>query len=330
MSLDQSIAARIVELIHAEGMDVGSHLPAQMLADRLRVSRSPVNESLEVLHRKGLLRHEPRRGYFVAKPVQGFARDTVGKLGLGKPDTVARAYFRIAEDRLRGALPDEFNEALLRKRYKLSAAEAAAVLARIAQEGWAEKKPGYGWAFSAMLTTPDALLQAYRMRLALEPAALPRARIQAGAPGDRGVPCRRAPPARGRHRHRHRRAAARPRRAFPRSARRGERQPPLHRRDPARQSPAAPALLPLHARPLALQGSIATSTFRYSTWWSAAATKKPPGRYASTFPAPFATSRRSAHPQTLNPLKGDKVKRPCKSSRRWPSRPPQSLPMRNR
>ena len=172
MSLDQSIAARIVELIHAEGMEVGCHLPAQLLADRLRVSRSPVNQSLAVLHRKGLLRHEPRRGYFLARPVQGLARDTVGRLGLARPDAAARAYYRIAEDRLRGALPDEFNEALLRKRYKLGAAEAAALLARIAHEGWAEKKPGYGWAFSAMLTTPDALLQAYRMRLALEPAAL--------------------------------------------------------------------------------------------------------------------------------------------------------------
>ncbi|MDB5884718.1 MAG: transcriptional regulator, GntR family, partial [Polaromonas sp.] len=37
---------------------------------------------------------------------------------------------------------------------------------------WAEKKPGYGWVFSSMLTTPDTLLQSYRLRLALEPAAL--------------------------------------------------------------------------------------------------------------------------------------------------------------
>jgi DNA-binding GntR family transcriptional regulator len=46
------------------------------------------------------------------------------------------------------------------------------VLGRIAKEGWAERKPGYGWTFSAMLTTPDSLLQSYRLRLALEPAAL--------------------------------------------------------------------------------------------------------------------------------------------------------------
>src|SRR5256885_8984978 len=43
---------------------------------------------------------------------------------------------------------------------------------RISQEGWIERKPGYGWTFAAMLTTPDSLLQSYRLRMALEPAAL--------------------------------------------------------------------------------------------------------------------------------------------------------------
>ncbi|MCK3261901.1 FCD domain-containing protein, partial [Escherichia coli] len=33
-------------------------------------------------------------------------------------------------------------------------------------------RPGYGWEFSSMMTTPDSLLQSYRLRLALEPAAL--------------------------------------------------------------------------------------------------------------------------------------------------------------
>jgi DNA-binding GntR family transcriptional regulator len=46
------------------------------------------------------------------------------------------------------------------------------LLHRIAQEGWAERNPTYGWTFTAMLTTPDSLLQSYRLRLALEPAAL--------------------------------------------------------------------------------------------------------------------------------------------------------------
>jgi DNA-binding GntR family transcriptional regulator len=172
MSLDQSIAARIVELIQSERLEPGSHLPAQMLADRLRVSRSPVNESLALLKRKGLLRHEANRGYFLARPVDEAVQQEAGRLGLTKPDLVSRVYFRIAEDRLRGDLPDEFTETMLRKRYKLTDGQLSGVLSRMAQEGWAEKKPGYGWVFSAALTTPDALLQSYRMRLALEPAAL--------------------------------------------------------------------------------------------------------------------------------------------------------------
>ena len=46
------------------------------------------------------------------------------------------------------------------------------MLDRIGAEGWIERRPGYGWEFSAMMRTPDALLQSYRLRLALEPAAL--------------------------------------------------------------------------------------------------------------------------------------------------------------
>lgn len=172
MSLEASIPARVVELIQSDGLEVGSHLPAQMLADRLHVSRSPVNDALALLHKKGLLRRERNRGYFVAKSVEGPAHVVVDELRLAKPDAATRAYYRIADERLRGLLRDEFSEAMLKKRYKLSPAQLDSVLARIASEGWAEKKPGYGWMFSPMLTTPDSLLQSYRMRLALEPAAL--------------------------------------------------------------------------------------------------------------------------------------------------------------
>ena len=172
MALDTSIPARIVELIQGEAWPVGSHLPAQRLADRLRVSRSPINEALQLLYEKGFVQREPNRGYFVAKKIDGPAHRTLEALGLQTTDIADSLYFRIADDRLRGDLPDEFTEAMLRKRYGAIQSELDAVLARIASEGWAEKKPGYGWVFSAMLTTPDSLLQSYRMRLALEPAAL--------------------------------------------------------------------------------------------------------------------------------------------------------------
>jgi len=170
--IDRSIATQIVELIKTEGLDVGAHLPAQMLADRLRVSRSPVNEALALLHEKGILTRERNRGFFVAKPVIEPLSDVVDELGLAEADVVTSVYFRIADDRLKGELPEEFSEHLIRTRYGLTNAQLTAVLGRIAQEGWAERKPGYGWQFSPMLTTPDSLLKSYRLRLALEPAAL--------------------------------------------------------------------------------------------------------------------------------------------------------------
>jgi DNA-binding GntR family transcriptional regulator len=170
--IDQSIATQILDLIRTEGMEAGAHLPAQMLADRLRVSRSPVNEALALLHEKGVLTREKNRGFFVARPVNESLSDVVEELGLSETDLVTRVYFQIADDRLKGELPDTFSELLIRTRYGLTTGQLTAVLGRIAKEGWAERKPGYGWEFSAMLTTPDSLLKSYRLRLALEPAAL--------------------------------------------------------------------------------------------------------------------------------------------------------------
>lgn len=172
MSADKSIAAQIIEFIRHEGLSEGAHLPAQMLADRIRVSRSPINEALQLLHEKGLLRRERNRGFFLTQSIDQPLNEVTQGLGLEEADTITQTYFQVAEDRLRGLLPDEVSEAQLRNRYRLTSSQLQTVLARIAQEGWIQKKPGYGWEFSSMLTTPDSLLQSYRLRLALEPAAL--------------------------------------------------------------------------------------------------------------------------------------------------------------
>jgi DNA-binding GntR family transcriptional regulator len=170
MNLVPALPSQIIELVRSEELPVGAHLPAQWLADRLRVSRSPVNEALELLKSQGIVRREPNRGYFLAAAAPS-PEQVAGDLRAAK-DSVADTYFRVADDRLRGELPDHFTEAMLRRRYGLTPAQLQAVLARIADEGWARKKPGYGWEFSTMLTTPESLLQSYRLRLAIEPAAL--------------------------------------------------------------------------------------------------------------------------------------------------------------
>lgn len=172
MSTQKNIPTQVLDLIRQEGLDVGAHLPAQWLADQLQVSRTPVNDALAFLHDKGILQREKNRGYFVAQAVDTADPAVRKKLGLVQTDATSQAYFAMAEDLLKGELPETVSEVLLRSRYELTAAQLQAVLHRIAQEGWAQKKPGYGWTFSTMLTTPDSLLQSYRLRLALEPAAL--------------------------------------------------------------------------------------------------------------------------------------------------------------
>lgn len=172
MSAHTNTVARILTLIEEDRLCAGAHLTAQKIADRLHLSRSPVNDALGILEQHGIVSRKPNRGYFLERD-----HDTLADLreNLAPPsvdDIVTHSYFKLADELLRGALPMQCSEALLRARYGLSTAQTQALLARIAQEGWAERRPGYGWQFSSMLTTPDSLLQSYRLRLALEPAAL--------------------------------------------------------------------------------------------------------------------------------------------------------------
>jgi DNA-binding GntR family transcriptional regulator len=166
--MTEGLAAQILDHIQAAGLASGTHITAQDMAERFSVSRFPVGQALQLLASKGVLTHEPHRGYFVSDVPATSAR----ALGLVERDDLSKAYFRIADDHLHGRLPDPASEVYLREHYGLSRAQLSAVLSRIAQEGWAERRQGYGWSFSPMLTTPESLEQTYRVRLALEPAAL--------------------------------------------------------------------------------------------------------------------------------------------------------------
>ena len=149
-------------------------------------------------------RREPNRGYFLAPPRRRATIAVASELGREPRSRSPHSYFRIADDRLRGELPDRFTEALAAPPLRPDAGPAAGRAdAHRRRRLGAQKKPGYGWEFSAMLTTPDSLLQSYRLRLALEPAALlePGYRLEQG--GARALPRRRAAAARGRHRDRH-------------------------------------------------------------------------------------------------------------------------------
>jgi DNA-binding GntR family transcriptional regulator len=66
-SLHDQAAQSVRELIFSGELPPGSFLEEAGLCERIGVSRTPLREALKVLVGEGLLRHEPRRGCFVAE-----------------------------------------------------------------------------------------------------------------------------------------------------------------------------------------------------------------------------------------------------------------------
>lgn len=163
----ERLAARIRDEILTGSLQPHAHLTAQRLADRFGVSRSPVSEALKMLANDGVLNHEANRGYFVSSD-QPEAVENV------QPPRSATevAYFALAEDRLELRVPDVVTAAYLKDRYGLSGAEVQELCTRIVKEGWLERRTGYGYQFTDMLNSAEALAQTYRFRMAMEPAAL--------------------------------------------------------------------------------------------------------------------------------------------------------------
>ena len=172
MSAQTNTVTKILDLIKEDRLQEGAHLRAQKIADRLRLSRSPVNDALGILEQHGVVARKPNRGYFLLRDFDVAGEAPADIAPPSANDIVTQTYFALADELLRGELPMQCSEALLRTRYALTNAQTQTLLGRISQEGWAQRRPGYGWEFSSMMTTPDSLLQSYRLRLALEPAAL--------------------------------------------------------------------------------------------------------------------------------------------------------------
>ena len=157
----------ILTYIASHQLAVGTRLPERALAERLRVSRSPVRSALQQMADQGLLDRHPEGGFAVAAAALAVtppAREEVS--------TRERLYLAIAQDRIDGELPLRISENELLRRYPITRGQLADILRRIVQEGWAERLPGYGWSFVEGLTSPAAYAQSYSFRLLIEPAGI--------------------------------------------------------------------------------------------------------------------------------------------------------------
>lgn len=66
-SLHDEVASRLRERIFAGDLAPGSFIDEVRVAEEMSISRTPLREALKVLTAEGLVRHEPRRGCFVAE-----------------------------------------------------------------------------------------------------------------------------------------------------------------------------------------------------------------------------------------------------------------------
>ena len=164
--LTARLATEILAHARREGLESGAHLPEQALAAQFRVSRTPVRLALQVLEAEGAVERHRNRGFFLRATLPPTAT------GAEADDAGDPLYRRIAEDYLEERLQPRATESGLARRYGVTRARLGRVLARMAREGWVERRPGQGWEFQPVLRSPEAYQQAFRFRTLIEPAAL--------------------------------------------------------------------------------------------------------------------------------------------------------------
>ncbi|OFA05398.1 fatty acid metabolism regulator protein [Duganella phyllosphaerae] len=168
--ISDNLVLQIKQYLALHAMPTGARLTERALAERFKVSRSPVREALRRLADEGILTEQDDGGHAVSE--HGAALHQTPEALLTAPDPLEQAYFAIAEDRLEGKLPERVTENEFARRYDLTRAQLAAVLRRMVQEGWIERLPGHGWQFRPVLTSADTYDQGYRFRILIESAGI--------------------------------------------------------------------------------------------------------------------------------------------------------------
>lgn len=164
--LQREIAEAILQMAREDGLEAGTWLNENSTAKRLNVSRTPVRAAIAYLAEQGFVRRHSNKGVeLVAVP--GAAND----MGV-TPDATELVLVKLAHDREAGLIADEISEMEVMRRYELGRPEVQRLLARLADLGMIERKPGYGWRF--LLAPRDSSVhdEAYRFRLMIEPVAL--------------------------------------------------------------------------------------------------------------------------------------------------------------
>jgi DNA-binding GntR family transcriptional regulator len=167
--LHREIASQILRYIRSRQLAPGSRLREVVLAEELKVSRTPVRAALGLLEKQGAVDLAAPRGFAVGKGVSELER---GPVEAGETEVDA-LYMRITKDYLEQRLGQNFSEADLIRRHEVRQSLLNRVLQRMAADLVIERNPGHGWRFGPAfkLATPEKS-RSLRFRLMIEPAGL--------------------------------------------------------------------------------------------------------------------------------------------------------------
>lgn len=164
--MQDEIQNGIRRLLIEDGLQPGDRIVESRLAERLRVSRTPIRSALDALAEQGFIRRVRNRGVELIKLPDIHTGDAVDLR------ENAELVQQIAHDRNLGHLADEVTETELMRRYNISRNEANRLLERLADLGVVERKLGYGWRFLDSLRDAEARRESYMFRAVVEPAGL--------------------------------------------------------------------------------------------------------------------------------------------------------------
>jgi DNA-binding GntR family transcriptional regulator len=161
------LAARVASSLIAARHPPGHRITEEQLTSQFGVSRSPVRAVMQFLASTGFLA-QAERGYFVPEKLPELEPDSA----IIPKSADQELHERIARDRARDQLPEQFSEAEFIRRYEVPRSQLIRVLNRLALDGVVEPSAGHGWRFLPTLNSQAIYRDSYRFRMMIEPQGL--------------------------------------------------------------------------------------------------------------------------------------------------------------
>lgn len=171
-TLQGHLLPQIIALIRDDGLAEGAPLKEVELANRLKVSRTPIRSALAHLALRGIVR-SGGRGYVVGDLSAPEAVEQASLLTTAPTtDEHQRLSLQIANDHVGGKFDMEVFETDLMRRYQVGRPLLQQVLTELAGLGVIERRQGRGWVFQPAIADPEARMDSFRWRIMVEPAML--------------------------------------------------------------------------------------------------------------------------------------------------------------